>query len=376
MARLRALIPLLLAANATAAAQVPAARPLSSPPTEFAEPFSSVSEMVELRDGRVLLYDTREKRLGVAEFGDGTFREVARQGKGPIEYTSVSALLRLPGDSIWMWDLGNARTLTLAPDGRPVRTETLTDGKNPMAMLGKPIASAIDADGRWYAYAEGMSIQGRELVRADSAALVRADRGTGRQDTLAMFGVVKSPSPRVVDGVIKMRAPGFPPRDAWAVFPDGRVVVFHGARYEPEVIRPDGSRAGLPAVPIDPARVSDADRKEQMDRLGDMMSRMSRGMPGGQGGGAQIEEPEKWEEFLPPLEGSAYVDSRSRAWVAVVDAGRQAGARFDLFDADGRRIGAVRMPKGVKLVGMGNGVLYATREDADGLIWLQRYALP
>lgn len=339
MARLRALIPLLLAANATAAAQVPAARPLSSPPTEFVEPFSSVSEMVELRDGRVLLYDTREKRLGVAEFGDGTFREVARQGKGPIEYTSVSALLRLPGDSIWMWDLGNARTLTLAPDGRPVRTETLTDGKNPMAMLGKPIASAIDADGRWYAYAEGMSIQGRELVRADSAALVRADRGTGRQDTLAMFGVVKSPSPRVVDGVIKMRAPGFPPRDAWA-------------------------------------RVSDADRKEQMDRLGDMMSRMSRGMPGGQGGGAQIEEPEKWEEFLPPLEGSAYVDSRSRAWVAVVDAGRQAGARFDLFDADGRRIGAVRMPKGVKLVGMGNGVLYATREDADGLIWLQRYALP
>ena len=41
-----------------------------------------------------------------------------------------------------------------------------------------------------------------------------------------------------------------------------------------------------------------------------------------------------------------------------------------------RRIGAGRMRKGVKLVGMGNGVLYATREDADGLIWLQRYALP
>lgn len=91
MARLRALIPLLLAANATAAAQVPAARPLSSPPTEFAEPFSSVSEMVELRDGRVLLYDTREKRLGVAEFGDGTFREVARQGKGQCAYPDAGA---------------------------------------------------------------------------------------------------------------------------------------------------------------------------------------------------------------------------------------------------------------------------------------------
>lgn len=377
MARLRVLIPLLLAANAASgAAQVPAARALSSAPTEFAEPFSSVSQMVELRDGRVLLYDAREKRFGVADFGDGSFREVARQGKGPLEYSSVTSLLRLPGDSIWMWDLGNARTMLLTPDGRPLRTELLTDGNSPAAMLGKPIATAIDADGRWYAYTEGMSIQGRELVRADSAALIRATRGTGHQDTLAMFGVIKSPSPRVVDGVIKMRAMGFPPRDAWTVFPDGRVLVLRGARYEPEVIRPDGSRQSLPAVSHAPARVSEADRKKQTDRLRDMMSRMSRGMPGGQGGGAEIEEPEEWEEFLPPLEGTTFVDSRARAWIAIVDAGRDAGTRYDLFDADGRRVDSVRMPKEIKLIGMGNGFLYATREDADGLIYLQRYELP
>ena len=146
MARLLALALLLLSADAVlVTAQVPAARALATAPTEFAEPVSSVSQMVELRDGRVLLYDTREKRFGVADFGDGSFREVARQGKGPLEYSSVTALLRLPGDSIWMWDLGNARTMTLAPDGQPVRTDLLTDGTNPMAMLGKPIATEIAA---------------------------------------------------------------------------------------------------------------------------------------------------------------------------------------------------------------------------------------
>ena len=377
MARLLALALLLLSADAVlVAAQVPAARGLATAPMEFAEPFSSVSQMVELRDGRVLLYDTREKRFGVADFGDGSFREVARQGKGPLEYSSVTALLRLPGDSIWMWDLGNARTMTLAPDGRPLRTELLTDGNSPAAMLGKPIANAIDADGRWYAYTEGISIQGRELVRADSAALIRATRGTGHQDTLAMFGVIKSPSPRVVDGVIRMRAMGFPPRDAWTVFPDGRVLVIRGARYAPEVIRPDGSRESLPAVSHAPARVSEADRKKQMDRLRDMMSRRSRGMPGGQGGGADIEEPEEWEEFLPSVEGTTFVDSRSRAWIGVIDAGRAAGARYDLFDVNGRRVDSIRIPTGITVVGMGDGVLYATREDADGLIYLQRYALP
>lgn len=37
---------------------------------------------------------------------------------------------------------------------------------------------------------------------------------------------------------------------------------------------------------------------------------------------------------------------------------------------------SIRMPQGMALVGMGDGVLYATREDADGLVYLQRYALP
>lgn len=107
-----------------------------------------------------------------------------------------------------------------------------------------------------------------------------------------------------------------------------------------------------------------------------MMSRMSRGMPGGQGGGAEIEEPEEWEEFLPPVGSNTLVDSRSRAWIEIIDAGRDAGTRYDLFDEDGRRVDSIRMPQGMALVGMGDGVLYATREDADGLVYLQRYALP
>ena len=54
----------------------------------------------------------------------------------------------------------------------------------------------------------------------------------------------------------------------------------------------------------------------------------------------------------------------------------RAGDRFDLLNAQGKRIDALRLPAQVTLVGMGRGVFYATREDEDGLLHLLRYPLP
>ena len=47
---------------------------------------------------------------------------------------------------------------------------------------------------------------------------------------------------------------------------------------------------------------------------------------------------------------------------------------FDIFDAVGVLVGQVRLPAERDVVGFGRGVLYATREDGDGLLWLELYA--
>jgi len=46
---------------------------------------------------------------------------------------------------------------------------------------------------------------------------------------------------------------------------------------------------------------------------------------------------------------------------------------FDIFDSAGILVGRVRLPTDRDLVGFGRGVLYATRQDEYGLLWLERY---
>ena len=88
-------------------------------------------------------------------------------------------------------------------------------------------------------------------------------------------------------------------------------------------------------------------------------------------------EPERWPSQLPPVRATTMlVDSRQRAWLLVHDDSRATGDRYDLLDASGKRIDAIRLPAGVKLLGMGRGVFYATREDGDGLVHLLRFPLP
>lgn len=357
-----------------ASAQDRAPRRLTDTPREFEVPFSSVSRLVELHDGAVLVHDNRERRLVVLDFETNGTRGVARVGAGPLEYRAVSALLRLPGDSILLWDGGNARTLLLAPDARAVRTTPLANIGSPGAMLGRAIAREADARGRWYSVARGVVHTAQTMRAADTAALVRIDPGTGRQDTLIMLAAPPAPAPAVVDGVVRFRAPGFVTQSAWGVFADGRVLVIHGDRYQPESVAADGTRRLGAAIAYAPVPVTASDREAHLAQVRGMMARAT----GASGAPAPaVLEPERWQTHMPALKSEYLrIDSRDRAWAHVSHADATMGERYDLLDASGRRIDAIVFPRGVTLVGMGRGVLYATRADEDGLLFLQRYRLP
>ena len=349
-------------------AQTP--RQITAAPTAFPTTFSSIMHFAELRDGRVLIFDAVERKFSAADFRSGRLTDVARQGAGPLEYRVVSALHRASGDSVLLWDPANNRISVIAPNGAMLGSW----GDPRMGELSRTLPAAV-AGGRWF-------VPVRPAFAPDTTTLVRITLATKRTDTLLRIATPTfRPDRTAGPGVVRVIAPGFQPVTGWGVFPDGRLLVVHGADYRPEIFNLDGSRSQASAIAYAPTAVTAADKARHLqETVTEMKRRLSGELAAGAGGKMprlQAGAPDQWPAMLPPLRSpTIHVDSRGRAWVLVTDPARAAGDRFDLLNAQGKRIDALRLPAQVTLVGMGRGVFYATREDEDGLLHLLRYPLP
>ncbi|MBK7596315.1 MAG: hypothetical protein IPJ11_14010 [Gemmatimonadetes bacterium] len=347
-----------------------APRAITSTPAMFPTPFSSVMHFAELADGRVLIYDAVERRFSAADFRSGRLTDVARQGAGPLEYRVVSALHRAAGDSVLLWDPANSRISVIAPNG----TMLGSWGDSRMGELSRILPAAV-AGGRWF-------VPMRPAFSPDTTTLVRVTLATQRTDTLLRFATpTLRPDRTAPPGVVRVIAPGFQPVTGWGVFPDGRVLVVHGGDYRPEIFNIDGISTKAAAIPFTPTPVTAADKARHLqETVAELKRRLTGELASGPGGKMPKLEagaPDRWPATLPLVRSATiHVDSRDRAWVLVTDPTRAAGDRFDLLNAQGKHIDAVRLPPQVKLVGMGRGVFYATREDGDGLLHLLRYPLP
>jgi hypothetical protein len=67
------------------------------------------------------------------------------------------------------------------------------------------------------------------------------------------------------------------------------------------------------------------------------------------------------------------ISPEGQFWLARSVAGRDSTPAFDVFDQTGALVAQVTLPKGRRVVGLGDGTLYAVRTDGDGLQWLERY---
>ncbi len=338
---------------------------------EFAEPFSHVGELAELPDGRVLVSDFRENRLLLVDFTKRTVRDAARAGGGPREFRGASPMLAAPRGEVWIWDIAQDRILLIDATGAPRGTRPANLHRGVFAVLPR----AADASGRVYGEFRGWKTG---LVQQESTAVVRIT-GT-RKDSLALIQPLLPPHRTARDRHV-IRASGFTPQDAWGVFPDGRVLIVRSARYQPELILPDGVRRLAAPIPYAALPVTVADKRAHMAAAQQVVAdarRLSQSAENGQAMAAvRVAEPLEWASVKPPIrDGVIRIDAKSRAWVAVHDAHEATGPRYDLLDREGRRVGAVRLPPGERLAGFGSGVLYTVRQDEDDLSWLRRYPLP
>lgn len=368
-------------AVAPAAAQQPrAARALPAHNAELEEPWTGPLQLVELRNGSILVHDGREKRMAVANFATQEQREVSKEGGGPTEYRSVIGMWTMPGDSVQALDLFQQRMLVLDPSGKAIGTRPLPGAGDPMAMMNQPMTRHIDAQGRWYGQQIAVSFEGGRMSMSDSAVLVRTHPATMKRDTLTRIPTFTT-APQFSPQQIRMVVPGYPPQDAWGVFPDGRVIVVRGRGYVPEIYPVGAAMKRASALPYVRMPVTAADRKAMMDSVRRAIDEGMRQAAGFAGAGAanippiELVEPEPWQSERPPLTADAIrVDPRGRAWVPVFD--RTPGQRFDLLDAEGRIVDAIKLAPGIQLLGFGANSVYTARKDEDDLLYIRRHPLP
>ncbi len=163
---------------------------LETPTATFPEPFSNVTGLVELSDGRVMLADRLEQAVRILDMRAGTFESIGRVGGGPGEYQMPGGLLPLPGDSALLIDFGNMRLSIIAPDGSiPRSTNMMTDD----GVFIRP--TGADGTGAVYFDMGGLRINNSgSATTSPKTPIARLDMATGDLDTAAFLPPIKIPT--------------------------------------------------------------------------------------------------------------------------------------------------------------------------------------
>ena len=375
-----------------AVAQAPV-KTLTKPDVEYAEPFTLINGVRELRDGRVIVSDTREKTVQLVDLKAGTAQKIGREGSGPGEYALPARLLAFPGDTSAVYDPLNRRFLVIGPDGKAgpfASYESSGESNGRSITLG---ARYTDARGRLYSAGPNFSIgPNGEPSSADTAPILRLDRATKKTDTVAFVHVPNTVIRSSQGGTnVSIRAGGgnpFVSVDDWAVTPDGRVAIVRTKDYHVDWYGPDGKRTSGPAVAYEKIKVTEDDKKAFRERqatggTGFVVTRQDG--PGGTSTSAgvappaagRIPEPTDWPDVKPAFTGAAAaVAPNGQLWVLRTRPAKDKIPTYDVFDATGKVVGRVALPASTRLVGFGANTVYLARSDEDDLQYLQRYRLP
>ena len=384
----------LVAAASPALAQNVPTRTLSKPDAEYTEPFTQIAGVRELKDGRLIVIDPRDKIVQVVDLKAGTATKLGREGSGPGEYGIPMRMMALPNDTTAITDMLNNRLLLINPDATvggfvdlnvPPPSGGRGDGRG-MMMIGGSIPIAADAKGRMYTQGSSFRMTDTGPQSVDSVPMIRWDRAAKR-DTVAWLRVpaganqVSSRGGRGNQSVM-VRIGGGPPfngADQMAVAPDGRIAIAHHDPYSVDFVRETGQRTRGQPIRYDRQKISEGHKQEWRDRqksaTGLQMTVDNNGRRSATVGPAgQTQDPEVWGgEYMPPfLQTALGFANDGYLWIQRTGPAGQPPT-FDVIDRAGNLAQKVVLPKRSRLVGFGNGAVYVVRLDEDDLQYLQKY---
>jgi hypothetical protein len=375
-----------------ALAQNVPSRTLSRPDAEFSEPFTQIAGVRELRDGRVIVIDPRDKTIQAVDFRAGTATKLGREGSGPGEYGLPMNLLPLPNDTSAVADMLNNRMLLINPNATVGGFVDLNvpapagrgDGPGPR-LMGSSMPRMSDAKGRMYYQGAPFRITEQGPQPADSVPMIRWDRKAGKRDTLAWVKVPEGSSQISGRGRgnVSVRIGGGPPfagSDQMLVAPDGRVAIVHHDPFSVDFVSETGQRTRGPSIRFDRVKVSEGHKDEWRERQRGAMQISMTNDNGRRSAtmspNTNVQDPETWGgEFMPPfLQGTNNLlfSNEGHLWIARTGPAGQPPT-YDVVDRAGNVVQRVVLPKRARLLGFGNGTVYIARLDEDDLQYLQRH---
>lgn len=154
---------------------------LAAPSAILGEEFSRIASVRELPDGRVLISDEKDTRVVVADFTNGSVRQIGRTGSGPGEYRQVGRIWALAGDTTLIKEPFAPRWILLSGSDA---VSTLGAGDNTVQRVGQNRIVGSDAIGNvvWTTYGRDVNIR---PSLTDSLVVLRLNRASGRVDTIA-----------------------------------------------------------------------------------------------------------------------------------------------------------------------------------------------
>jgi hypothetical protein len=384
----------LLAFAVPAFAQNVPTRTLSKPDAEFSEQFTQIAGIRELRDGRVIAIDPRDKTIQVVDLRAGTATKLGREGSGPGEYGMPLRLLALPNDTSAVVDILNSRMLLINPNatvGGFVDLNTPAQGgrgEGRIAIGGTTIPQGSDNKGRMYIEGPPFRLTENGPQSADSVPMIRWDRASGKRDTLAWRrvpqGTTQISGGRSGGGQnVSMRVGGGPPfagADAMVIAPDGRVAVVRHEPFSVDYISETGQRTRGQPIRYEKVKVSEGHKAEWRERQRGATMMMMTNDNGRRSAtmapNNNVQDPESWGgEFMPPfLNGTNNLVFSNDGYLWVARTGPAGMApTYDIIDRGGNVVQRVVLPKRHRLLGFGNSAIYLARLDEDDLQYLQKY---
>ncbi|MEX2470994.1 MAG: hypothetical protein WEA34_02365 [Gemmatimonadota bacterium] len=324
---------------------------------EGPEAFFRVRDVHRAADGRIFVADAGNAEVRVFSADGSHLATWGGEGDGPGEFRAPDALLPWPaGDTMGVWDSRQRRVTLFDSDGDAVRSFPISD----VASVSSPRVFGILPDGALLLTGIEFAFEDASagLVRPPtSAALVepdlseRAHLGThpGSESLMSVsperVEIFRVPFARgavaevVGDGVV------FSPTDRWELRIHGR-----DGRLE-RIARVD--RAPTPLTP----EIVEAE-----------VERRVAGAPDAAQAGLRARLTEGPHPDALPAFGDVVGDADGRLWVEVFRPESEVGpARWAVFDAEGRLLGAVTLPEGFTPHRAGDGWLLGVAEDDLGV---------
>ncbi|HEX6370289.1 MAG TPA: hypothetical protein VF006_15320 [Longimicrobium sp.] len=317
--------------------------------------FARVADAVRLSDGTLLVADGQANEIRAFDARGTYLRTVGRAGGGPGEFRGLDKLHLLPGDTVAAYDYQGPRISFFAPSGTLARSVTLQplDGKVPPRPLG------FLADGRMVVtQLYNPEFQPSTRPTRDTVSLAVYSAAGAQAASLGRVPGDESVTITGGSGPNTMMLRDTPPFGLTTSFAVGGTGLLVGdpVRYELVERRPDGAVARLIRRAGAREAVTQADRDAVMKRrregLTDPRFRQLQ---------EQLIENTTFPEHKPYFTALG-VDPAGNTWVRR-PAAPDAETPWDVFDAEGRLLGTVTTPAGLRVTQIGADFVVGTWSD-------------